>query len=89
MSNFGSSSNTSKGFNEIKRPGAGGPNVNGSRTMYGGTNTSVSQGEPKVSNKGHDPLKAKKHYGASDKDSILGTLGRKDQYSNPKDGKSC
>lgn len=48
MSEFGSSSNTSKGFNEISRPDGGGVSMDTSKTMYGGTNTPMPQGDPKA-----------------------------------------
>lgn len=47
MSQFGSSSNTSKGFNEAKSPGGGGVSMDTAKTMRGGTNTALSQGDPK------------------------------------------
>lgn len=47
---FGSSANTSKGFNELKAPGTGGVSMNTAVTMRGGTNENVSQGEPSAKN---------------------------------------
>jgi hypothetical protein len=48
MSDFGSSSNTSKGYNEISSPGAGGKSMDTSKTMTGETNTPVNQSDMKA-----------------------------------------
>lgn len=47
MSDFGSSSNTSKGFNEIKSAGGNGAKVDSSKSMYGGTNEGGVRQDPK------------------------------------------
>ena len=55
---------------------------------YGDSNTSVSQGPATGKNRGHDPLKASKQYGASDRNGILGTLTRQDKNHQGPDNRA-
>ncbi len=79
MSQFGSSSNTSNGFNEAKSPGGNGVSMDTAKTMRGGTNTDVPQGDPKYKSANTGQNDATKMANTKDKMSNIGKLNGMDK----------